>query len=406
MKANDFLNTLGVDTHYLWQRTLTAANVQTILAYTGIRHTREDGNPDTASLQALCDIHAALGSTFDVISWGGDMTDTLTFYHHLASCGALLATEGVNEPNNFGNFTYLGATCGHGGTYQGCAYWQRDLYSTIKADPQLSGYPVWAETEPGAEPDNMGLQFLTIPIGKGAAMPDGTKYADAMNLHNYVKCNGCGAPYDNVAWQAEAPNGKEGAFDGPDGEFLNSTFGQHFPAYPVSTNLPRVTTESGWDTASVSPDQQGKLLTNVYLSAASRGWSYTFVYQAKDDYDSFGMYDSSMNPKLAATYIHNLTRILGDTSSNFSATPLSYTISNEPSTVHDWLMQKSSGTYELAVWGDQVVGESVDVTVNLPRLTTVSIYDVTIGSSPVKAFNDVSSIPLTITDHAMILEFK
>jgi len=113
----------------------------------------------------------------------------------------------------------------------------------------------------------------------------------------------------------------------------------------------RVITETGWDTASVSQDQQSKVLMNVYLRAAARGWSYTFIYQMIDDSDSLGVFlnTSPLTPKVAATYIHNLTTILEDTSSNFSATPLSYTISNEPSTVHDLLMQKSSGAYGLAV---------------------------------------------------------
>jgi hypothetical protein len=30
------------------------------------------------------------------------------------------------------------------------------------------------------------LQYLTVPTGAGAAMPDGTQYADYANVHNYV----------------------------------------------------------------------------------------------------------------------------------------------------------------------------------------------------------------------------
>ena len=65
-----------------------------------------------------------------------------------------------------------------------------------------------------------------------------------------------------------------------------------------------------------------------------------------------------LTPKASATYVHNLTSILADTSSNFGSSPLSYSISNEPATVHDLLLQKSDGTYALAVWGDQIIGES------------------------------------------------
>ena len=112
------------------------------------------------------------------------------------------------------------------------------------------------------------------------------------------------------------------------------TWSKHFAASPYSAGaiIWRVTTETGWDTASLSQDQQGKVLTNVYLSAAARGWSYTFIYQMIDDADTFGVFlnTNPLMPKMAATYIHNLTTILGDTNSNVSATPLSYSISDEP----------------------------------------------------------------------------
>ena len=51
-----------------------------------------------------------------------------------------------------------------------------------------------------------------------------------------------------------------------------------------------------------------------------------------DDADTFGVFlnTNPLMPKMAATYIHNLTTILGDTNSNVSATPLSYSISDEP----------------------------------------------------------------------------
>ena len=42
---------------------------------------------------------------------------------------------------------------------------QRDLYEAVKSDPVLAKYPVWSISEPGAQRDNVGLQFLTIPPG-------------------------------------------------------------------------------------------------------------------------------------------------------------------------------------------------------------------------------------------------
>jgi hypothetical protein len=59
---------------------------------------------------------------------------------------------------------------------------QRDLYRAVKSDPKLAGIPVFASSEAGgSEPNNCGLQFLTIPKGAGTLMPDGTIYADYAN---------------------------------------------------------------------------------------------------------------------------------------------------------------------------------------------------------------------------------
>ncbi len=84
-----------------------------------------------------------------------------------------------------------------------------------------------------------------------------------------------------------------------------------------------------------------------------------------DETDSFGVFYAVGAPKLGATYIHNLTTILAD---NVSASPgtLNYSIPNEPATVHDLLLQKSNGLFELVVWDERPMGRATDnVTVNL-----------------------------------------
>jgi len=412
MRASDFLNTLGVTSHMV-QGYDTVAQVTAGLQYIGVRHWRDDFSNDPINITRFCNIHTATGATLDALPYQGDVQGTIsTSWDPIAQCGALFAVEGDNEPNNF-NYSYNGNLCSQSTSFLPCAQHQAALYQAVKADANLKNLPVFAETEPGAEPDNVGLQYITIPAGSGTKMPDGTVFADYANLHNYVRCNGCSSLVDNQAWNAEATGAEAGPFDGLDGEFLNRTFSKQFPALPLAAGptLPRVTTETGWATdGSITQDQQGKLLVNVYLSAAKRHWSYTFVYQLIDDNSSdfYGMFQNTnpLTPKASATYVHNLTSILADTSSSFGSLPLGYSISNEPATVHDLLLQKSDGTYALVVWGDQIIGESADVTVNLPRLTTVNVYDVTTGTSPVRAFSSVSSVPLMITDHALILEFK
>ena len=110
----------------------------------------------------------------------------------LAKAGALMAIEGPNEPNNF-LITYNGKQGGGAdGSWLPVAELQRDLYSAVKNDPELKQYPVFHVSEGGAETENVGLQFLTIPAGAKTLLPDGTRYADYANPHNYVVGIGIG----------------------------------------------------------------------------------------------------------------------------------------------------------------------------------------------------------------------
>ena len=72
----------------------------------------------------------------------------------------------------------------------------------VKGDPMLAGMQVWDQTEPGAEPDNTGLQFLTVPSGQGTIESAGTVFADVANLHNYVMGNGQKTIADNQIGRA------------------------------------------------------------------------------------------------------------------------------------------------------------------------------------------------------------
>ena len=264
-------------------------------------------------------------------------------------------------------FTYsitpTGAT-----SYAASASWlpdaldQRDLYSWTQAN--LPGYPVFSVSYGGGETTNLGLQFLTIPTGSGLLMPDGTQYADYGNLHNYICSTGSASLGNNWPWQAADPT-------------LNSQWNATYVNYghtwlhgysgysnTVLPTVPRVTTETGWQTTgthSISEDQQGKLFLEVYLAQFKRGISSTFLYEIMDQEGGFsntyGIYHSDSTPKDAATYIHNFTTILADDSSIPTPGTLNYTIPNEPSTVHDLLLQKSNGLFELVVWDEKTGGK-------------------------------------------------
>ena len=172
--------------------------------------------------------------------------------------------------------------------------------------------------------------------------------------------------------------------------------------------MPRVTSETGWDSATSGStlDYQGKSITLVYLDGFKRGWAYTFIYEMVDAQGSTGnqgLYDASNVAKPAATFVHNMTTILQDTT-NFAPGQLNYSIPSEPATVHDMLLQKSNGTFYLVIWDEQTTTSTTDnITVTLGTPHTVTEYDATVGTSPVATFTSATSIPLTLSDHAVIL---
>jgi hypothetical protein len=400
VSADAFLSSLGVNTHV--DQGVSGGSYLAPLRYLGVRNIR-DGGRHRPQIQL---INRQTGVRLDLIC-SGDLEAAIETGKALASTGALMAFEGPNEPNNF-PITYNGQSGGGDRSWEAVARFQEALYRAVKLDPGLQQYPVFAVSEAGAETDNVGLQFLKIPTGAGATFPDGTKYADYANPHNYVSSNRK-VYIDNQAWHAADPT-LNGFWDGLFGEY-GITWRRHFQGYSKEElqTLPRVSTETGWDSvAGVGGERtQGTVLVNTYLAQFKRGWRYTFIYQLRDGEGGSGnqgLFNSNSTPKLAATYIHNLTTILADRTPIVSPGHLKYSIVDQPATVHDLLIQKSSGTFELVIWDENTKG-SDHITVNLDRTYAAgNIYDVTVGTSPTQALSNVSSISVDLNDHALVIE--
>ena len=161
---------------------------------------------------------------------------------------------------------------------------------------------------------------------------------------------------------------------------------------------------------------------SCYLAQFKQGWSHTSMYILRDRSDesgnqTFGFYQTNYQPRLAAHYLHNMTHILADKGSATNLKKLNYSIPNCPNTVHDLLLQKKDGTLMLVVWGEKYVsGATADnITVQFDRnFKTINVYnpaqysagDPKTGERPVAAYNDVSSIPLTILNTPFIIEIK
>lgn len=401
VSSETFLSSLGVVTHV--DQGYDAKAYVGPLRYLGVRNIREGER----NLENSIMLHKQAGILIDL--GGADVSGMITAAKILAGAGALLSLEGPNEPNNF-QINYEGTLGGGTDSWVPVARLQQNLYKLVKGDPVLKQYPVFHVSEGGAEADNVGMQFLTIPTGAGTLMPDGTQFADYANAHNYVIAN-CRSYVNNQAWQAADPT-LNACWDGLFGEY-GHTWKRGYTGYTDAQlqTLPRVSTETGWDSIADpgGEDVQGKVLVNTYLAQFARGWRYTFIYELGDGEGgdgNQGLFHKDWSPKLAATYIHNLTHILAEESPASQPARLTYSMKSQPLTVHDLLLQKSSGQFELIVWGEQVTGKNDIVVRFATARPMVKVYDVTSGVTPILTLSNVTDVPLSVSDHPLIIETR
>lgn len=397
-----FLSSLGVVTHA--DQGYSADAYASPLQYLGVRNIR-DGARHLAELLML---HRKAGVVVDLVG-SDNVGGLIAAAQKLADEGVLLAVEGPNEPGNF-PIKFNGQQGGGSYSWLPIARLQQSLYEAVKADPKLARYPVFHVSEGGAETDNAGMQFLTVPAGAHTVMADGTRFADYANVHNYVI--GTRHTYvDNQAWLAADPT-LASYWDGLHAEY-GRTWRRGYAGYNDAQleYLPRVTTETGWDSATDPGGEavQGQVLVNTYLAQFARGWRYTFIYELRDTEggsENMGLYHADWTTKPAAIYIHNLTSILADHVPLADPGKLDFSIPDLPGTAHDLLLEKSDRTFELVVWGEQVAGNT---RLHIHFASThplVKIFDVTQGSEPTQTLTNVSNLSLSISNHALIIETK
>ncbi|MDR2037111.1 MAG: glycosyl hydrolase [Bacteroidales bacterium] len=410
--AEEFLNSIGVVSSISVRGESLEKTIEHI-NYTGIRWLRT-GYEGNIPVTDLIRLHKHTGARigYGLLSGGNDIPRLLSGARELAKEGALLSIEGPNEPNNWG-IKYDNVFGGKDQSWLPVAKLQRDLYDAIKNDPLLKNYPVWSISENGAQTDNVGLQFLTIPDNVHTLMPAGTKYADFANCHNYFCHPSWPGLHDNQTWLSADPS----ILCPVDGLYGNygSTWLRKFPGYTENEllNLPRVTTETGMSTDEmVTEEVQGCLYMNMYLSQFKRGWKYTAMYLLRTrsdetNHEGYAFYRLDNTPKKAAIYLHHLTTILEDDTSSKNPGIVDFSIPDQPETVHELLLQKSDGTFMLVVWGERFTGGTDDITIKLDkRYPLINIYDPTEGTAPLSQLKNVNTVKLSMTNHPVILEFK
>ncbi len=223
-------------------------------------------------------------------------------------------------------------------------------------------------------------------------------------------------------------------------------------------NDPVVVTETGYPDnpapgAGLSDDVVAKYqLDNIFdllLDGASTVEVYELLDQGNDPNDTrgsedhFGFFTWNGQPKESATALHNLTTILADPGSkkaSFQAGTLSYSVSglnsslnpaaaqaafgdgifstyvaNQPIYGASYLLEKSNGTFDIAVWREPEIWDnttattipdsSAPVTITLAQAAqSVEVYDPLTGTGPIATYSNVSSVTVMVSDHPLIVE--
>jgi hypothetical protein len=389
MRVNDLLASFGVVTHIDYTDG-GYANISSdlgALQYLGITHVR-DAAPNPASDlfgQTHLGDAANAGVQFVFTAQGGiDPSIVVQRLHVFAVAhpGSINGIEGPNEVNNF-PVTYQGLT----GTAGAQAY-QSAFFNAVKADPLLKDIPIIGFTD----------------------FPAFASQSDWNNGHPYP-ING-----DQPLASLVAAETAQNAVD-PNKPFVFTETGYH-------TSL---TADAAGGREGVDETTQAKLLLNDYMDAALLGVKETYVYQLLDAYPDpggsnqekhFGLFRLDYSPKPAATAIHNLTAILHDNGSNaasFSAATLNYSVSGLPATGHTYQAERSDGSFQIIIWNepdvwDQIANQEIavpttNVTANLGQtFSTVEVFDPLQGTTAVQTYHNVSSIPLGLSDHMLIVQ--
>ncbi len=380
-RAADFINAIGVNIH-LGQTGYQPATIIADMAYLGLSNVRDHAiNQNTPSAQiAAYGQLAAAGLKFDWLT-GAALAPTLGALDAFLSAypGAIAAIEGPNEVNNF-PITFNGLT----GTAAALAY-QQALYSALNADPLTASIPV--------------LDFTDSPMAAGAA--------DAANAHPYPK-----AGKEPRSLLTTLVDKLQALMPGK-------------PIYLTEAGYFSLPGLHGWE--GVDELTQAKLTLNLLMDAASLGASAVYLYDLIDDgadptgsigVDHFGLFTLAGQAKPVAVAIHDLTSILADpgaAATSFTPTALNYTISGLPTSGACFVIEKSSGVYDLVVWAEPniwnptthtpIAAPTKSVVVRFAAaFTQVSVFDPLASANPISTETNANTVTIAVTDHPLIIQ--
>ncbi len=330
--ADNFVDSIGVNTHLYYDDTdyyRQFGVVSQRLRELGVRHIRENLVPDRPDQYQRLNQLAAQGVKATLIL--GEPTDGAAGLAELTSIlatklnGSVAAIEGPNEWDLRGSSNWMSTL----------APYQAQLWSQVKGNPALAGLPV---VGPSLGNTNSRATDISGSLEYG-------------NIHSY-------------------PNGEPPEWN------LSS---QLSTATAMSGSKPVMATETGYHNAlgysgghrPASEAAQATYLPRLFLEYYRRGIVRTFSYELLDEFPDpsgaepesrFGLLRNDLSPKPAFTALQNLIAICADPGGGaISPGKLDYAISGDQTELRQMLLQKSDGSFYLALWRAESVWDNKGV---------------------------------------------
>ena len=400
MEAAKLIDMIGVNVHmqYADGSYGDLPKVLRLFKFLGIKHAR-DVAPGGAA-RGMVRRMAYDGIRFDFfVSEDWKRSGFLDYARNLERNipGVVASIEGYNEINNW-SIKYDGLQ-GVEAAFAG----QRELYASIKADPDLNHVPVL---------DLTGFEMVK-PLGAGDR-PLIRGYADVMNVHSY------------------AQNGNQ------PGLWIRAGVPEVYQK--LKSSLPKTITEfgyasfpeTGWLVIGVDEVTQAKGIVNGIFDAAASGFERIYVYELIDQRPDpasanrelhFGLFASDYRAKPVAQAISNVVKILSGTSLTRSATsslPVDGKIEIETDSpvgdipIRSMQIARSDGAALVAVWRetpvwDRAKGRSLEEPGVPSKVSFASgceatkTYDVLRSGEPISV-TPGGAAALLVSDHVQLVE--
>lgn len=390
LPADSLVDSIGVNVHTSFNDTPYLARLDAVkakLAELGVRHVRDGLEPNRPDQYRALNELAAIGVRSTLIVSDPEIDDEelgeLTSILREDLGGAVEAVEGANEIDMHGDASLLPRLDDD----------QRRLFSAVKGDPALARLPVIGPS--------------LVHRRNQEALGDISSLLDYGNIHPY-----------------------------PDGRPPEGNLSAHLArAAGNSGPKPVIATETGFHTAvgwrgehdPVSESAMTAYIPRLYLEYFRRGIDRTFSYELLDQEtggdreDNFGLLRNDLSEKPAFAALRNLIAILSDAGAEFAPGRVNYALGGDTRDLHRLLLQKSDGTYYLALWRASEAWDPVarhdldppDRRVRLgfaQRVRGVAVYAPHVSAAPVAAPSPArlrgGGLALPVGERAVILRLR